>query len=311
MYVLTCWAAYRSAYADQLARFGLSPEVVFVERDADYYNFKPEIRNKVDIHPLIENHPNVKDRQAELEARLVSWWNDAAKAIENFPGQNHLAEFRRHFQNTLLQALLPVGVLDEFQIAGIFANWWEAERYDFKTIVAAGWSPSLIPDEYILNAFFRHEQAEIESLETRVAELQAELDEVLVAVNLYNENEDNEEGESTPSAVEVKQALKNQIAEIKAAYGNHATTDLITDMSNSLKKIETQDAFLKKAKRDINKKHDFLISLIQNKCKQLTDIECRQLILSRFNKQINTELEQYIKQSRYSLLQTFNILFEK
>jgi len=298
-------------YADQLARFGLSPEVVFVERDADYYNFKPEIRNKVDIHPLIENHPNVKDRQAELEARLVSWWNDAAKAIENFPGQNHLAEFRRHFQNTLLQALLPVGVLDEFQIAGIFANWWEAERYDFKTIVAAGWSPSLIPDEYILNAFFRHEQAEIESLETRVAELQAELDEVLVAVNLDNENEENEEGESTPSAVEVKQALKNQIAEIKAAYGNHATTDLITDMSNSLKKIETQDAFLKKAKRDINKKHDFLISLIQNKCKQLTDIECRQLILSRFNKQINTELEQYIKQSRYSLLQTFNILFEK
>lgn len=298
-------------YVEQLARFGLDPEVLFVERDADYYDFKPEIQNKADIRPLIENHLNVKEREAELEARLESWWNDAAKAIENFPGQNHLAEFRRHFQNTLLQALLPVGVLDEFQIAGIFANWWEAERYDFKTIVAAGWSPSLIPDEYILNAFFRHEQAEIESLETRVAELQADLDEVLAAVNLDNENEENEEGESTPSAGEVKQALKNQIAEIKAAYGNHATTDLITDMSNTLKRIETQDASLKKAKRDINKKHDLLISLIQNKRQQLSEIECRQLILSRFNKQINTELEQYIKQSRYSLLQTFNILFDK
>jgi len=298
-------------YADQLARFGLVPEVVFVERDADYYDFKPEIQNKADIRPLIENHPNVKDRQAELEARLESWWRDAAKAIEGFPGNNHLAEFRRHFQNTLLQALLPVGVLDEFQIAGIFANWWEAVRYDFKTIVAAGWSPSLISDDYILKAFFQKEQAEIETLEARNVDLQAELDEALTAVELDAENEENEEGESEPSAGEVKQALKNQIAEIKAAYGNHATTNLITDMSNTLKRIETQDASLKKAKRDINKKHDFIISLIQNKRQQLTEIECRQLILSRFNSQINTELEQYIKQSRYSLLQTFNILIDK
>ena len=298
-------------YADQLARFGLGPEVVFVGRDANYYDFKPEIQNKADIRPLIENHPNVKDRQMELEARLESWWNDAAKAIENFPGQNHLAEFRRHFQHTLLQALLPVGVLDEFHIAGIFANWWEAVRYDFKTIVASGWSPSLIPDESILNAFFQHEQAEIESLETQVAELQVELEEALTAVNLDTESEENEEGESAPSVGEVKQALKNQIAEIKATYRNQATTDLITDMSNTLKRIETQDASLKKAKRDISKKHDFLISLIQNKRKQITDIECRQLILSRFNKQINTELGKYIRQSRYSLLQTFNILFDK
>lgn len=296
---------------EQLARFGLEPEVVLIERDAEYYDFKPEIQNKADIRLVIENHPNVKSRQADLEARLESWWRDAAKAIEGFPGNNHLAEFRHHFQNTLLQALLPVGVLDEFQIAGIFANWWESVRYDFKTIVAAGWSPSLIPDEYILNAFFQEEQADIEALEARVAELQAELDEALAAVNLDAENEENEEGESTPSAGELKQALKNQIAEIKAAYGNHASADLITDLSKTLKRIETQDASLKKAKRDINKKHDFIISLIQNKRQQLTDIECRQLILSRFNKQINTELEQYIKQSRYSLLQTFNILFDK
>jgi type I restriction enzyme M protein len=97
-------------YADQLARFGLSPEVVFVERDADYYDFKLEIQSKADIRPLIENHPNVKDRQADLEARLESWWNDAAKAIENFPGAESSGRIRRHFKNTLLQALLPVGV---------------------------------------------------------------------------------------------------------------------------------------------------------------------------------------------------------
>ncbi|MEW6651666.1 MAG: type I restriction-modification system subunit M, partial [Chloroflexota bacterium] len=228
-------------FTDQLAGFGLGPEVVFMERDADYYDFKPEIQNKSDIRPLIENHPNVKNRQAELEARLESWWNDAAKAIENFPGQNHLSEFRRHFQNTLLQALLPVGVLDEFQIAGIFANWWEAERYDFKTIVAAGWSPSLIPDEYILKAFFQKEQAEIETLEARTVELQTELDEALAAVELDVENEENEEGESAPSAGEVKQAIKNRIAEMKAVYQTGMGSDDVIGLEKTLKQIDVAE----------------------------------------------------------------------
>ena len=166
-------------YKVQFARFGVDPKDVFIDRDTDYFDFQPEIETKADIRPLIENHPEVKTRQAEVEQRLESWWQEAAQAIAQFPGQNHLAEFRSHFQNTLLHALMPVGVLDEFQLAGIFANWWETVRYDLKTIVAAGWSVNLIPDEYILNAFFKAELEEIEVLEAQVAELQADLDERL------------------------------------------------------------------------------------------------------------------------------------
>jgi len=267
-------------YADQLARFGLGPEVVFVERDADYYDFKPEIQKKADIRPLIENHPNVKERQAELEARLESWWHDAAKAIENFPGQNHLAEFRRHFQNTLLQALLPVGVLDEFQIAGIFANWWEAERYDFKTIVAAGWSPSLIPDEYILNAFFEHEQAEIEMLENRVGDLEAELEEVLAEVELEDESERDEE-ESTPNAGEVKQAIKNQIAEVKAAYQIGIVSNDVISLEKSLNQIDKAEKSIKGVKSEINKKRSGLQNLVTDRRKNLATNELKSLILQR------------------------------
>jgi len=169
-------------YKVQFARFGVDPKDVFIDRDTDYFDFQPEIETKADIRPLIENHPEVKTRQAEVEQRLESWWQEAAQAIAQFPGQNHLAEFRSHFQNTLLHALMPVGVLDEFQVAGIFANWWETVRYDLKTIVAAGWSVNLIPDEYILNAFFKAELEEIEVLEAQVAELQADLDEALAVV---------------------------------------------------------------------------------------------------------------------------------
>lgn len=298
-------------YADQLARFGLSPEVVFVERDADYYDFKLEIQSKADIRPLFENHPNVKDRQAELEARLESWWNDAAKAIENFPGQNHLSEFRRHFQNTLLQALLPVGVLDEFQIAGIFANWWEAERYDFKTIVAAGWSPSLIPDEYILKAFFQKEQAEIETLEARTVELQTELDEALAAVELDVENEENEEGESAPSAGEVKQAIRNRIAEMKAVYQTGMGSDDVIGLEKTLKQIDVAEKTIKGAKSELNKKRSGLQNLVIDRRKTLAIHELKILILQRIHNLIIDVARGYFQNQLKVTINLFEKLLDK
>lgn len=297
-------------YAGQLARFGLGPEVVFVERDAEYYDFKPEIRNKANIRPLIENHPNVKDRQAELEARLESWWNDAAKAIEDFPGQNHLAEFRRHFQNTLLQALLPVGVLDEFQIAGIFANWWEAERYDFKTIVAAGWSPSLIPDEYILNAFFEHEQAEIETLEIRIGDLEAELEEVLAEVELEDESERDEE-DSTPNAGEVKQAIKNRIAEVKAAYQIGIVSNNVISLEKSLNQIEKAEKSIKGLKSQINKKRSGLQNLVTDRRKNLATNELKSLILQRIHNLIVNVAKGYFQNQLKITIYIFENFLEK
>jgi len=297
-------------YTDQLARFGLAPEVVFVERDADYYDFKPEIKTKADIRPLIENHPNVKERQAELEARLERWWSEAAKAVESFPGQNHLAEFRRQFQNTLLQALLPVGVLDEFQIAGIFANWWEAVRYDFKTIVAAGWSANLIPDEYILNAYFQKEQAEIEALENRAAELQVELDEVLAAVELDAEDE-SEETDSAPSIAEVKQAIKNRIAEVKAVYQTGIVLNDVINLENSLNQIDKAEKSIKGVKSEINKKRSGLQNSVTNLRENLATNQLKSLILQRIHDLIITVARGYFQNQLKITIYLFEKLLDK
>ena len=295
-------------YAGQLARFGLEPEVAFIDRDADYYDFKPEIQAKADIRPLIENHPNVKERQAELEARLESWWNDAAKAIENFPGQNHLAEFRHHFQNTLQQALLPVGVLDEFQVAGIFANWWEAVRYDFKTIVAVGWSPSLISDDYILDTFFKAEQAEIDSLDARVAERQAELDESLSTVELDAENE---EADSTPSPADVKQVLKAQIAELKAIYCVAEETTEVKSLKATLQQVETAEKVLKETKRIVNKRQMEFAQLILDRRNSLTPEEAKKIILKKLNDLIIREEGQYSKSLQREIIIIFEHFWDK
>lgn len=40
--------------------------------------------------------------------------------------------------NLLKEKLKPLALLDEFKVAGVFANWWEELIYDFKTILSEG-----------------------------------------------------------------------------------------------------------------------------------------------------------------------------
>lgn len=302
-------------YAEQLGRFGLAPEDVFIERDADYYDFRPEIKTKADIRPLIENHPNVKDRQAELEARLESWWCDAAKAIGNFPGQNHLAEFRRHFQNTLLQALLPVGVLDEFQIAGIFANWWEAVRYDFKTIVAAGWSVNLIPDDYLLEAFFQKEKERIDELESRVGELDAALRELLEESEIEPET-DEEGNEKALAADQVVRVLREE----SAKYSTQADAARLRALADSIAQKEKE---LRATKSELNQERVRLFGrvdkegnlktrgLIHEKREVLSEEEARNLVLKKLYNRITYELEHRFKMERSKVIAFFEMLWDK
>lgn len=304
-------------YADRLARFGLGPDVILIDRDADYYDFKPEIQNKADIRPLIENHSNVKERQAELEARLESWWNDVSKAIENFPGQNHLAEFRRHFQNTLLQALLPVGVLDEFQVAGIFANWWEAERYDFKTIVAAGWSANLIPDDYLLEVFFQKERAQLYELESNVGELDAALSELLEETELEQET-DEENKEKALAAAQVVQAMREESAAIADSDKSEAAR--LRALADS---IAQKDKELRATKSELNRERVILFGrvdkdgnlktrgLIHEKREALSEGEARTLILKKLHDLVANELERYLKAQLREAVSIFEMLWNK
>ena len=55
--------------------------------------------------------------------------------------------FSQNYSRTTLKTrFIPLGVLDEFQSAGVFVNWWQQIRYDLKTIISTGWHHTLIPD---------------------------------------------------------------------------------------------------------------------------------------------------------------------
>ncbi len=116
--------------------------------------------------------------------------------------------------------MIPLSVLDEFQAAGVFVNWWQQIRYDLKTIVATGWHHSLIPDEDLIAAFFQAEADAIEALDVRIGEAQSELAEAVEAaqeVAAYEPDED----EKVTAAV-IKKALKALIEDLEGSVGESA-----------------------------------------------------------------------------------------
>ncbi len=81
--------------------------------------------------------------------------------------------------DTIKEKFVPIGVLDKFQVAGVFVNWWDNIKYDLKTIMQNGWDAGLIPDDYLIAEFFQKEKTEIETLEIAQSEKETILDEAI------------------------------------------------------------------------------------------------------------------------------------
>ncbi|MCL5611402.1 MAG: N-6 DNA methylase, partial [Chloroflexi bacterium] len=237
--------------------------------------------------------------------------------IVKFPGRNQLPQFRKSFQGQLLEALLSAGVLDEFQIAGIFVNWWETVRYDLKTIVATGWSANIIPDDYLLEAFFQKEMAYIDELESRVGELDAELTELLEETEV--EPEVDEEGkEKALTAAQAIRVVKEESAAI--AYAANAEAARLRALADS---IAQKDKDLRAAKSELNKETVRLFGkldkdgnlktrgLIHEKREALSEEEAKALILKKLFDVVGNELVRYLKLELRVVVNIFENLFEK
>ena len=151
-----------------------------------------------------------------------------------------MPEVRHELLNTLKGKLVPLGVLDEFKSAGVFVNWWQQNRYDLKTIVSTGWHHTLIPDAYLIAAFFQDEANAIEELETRINELQTELAEAVETAQEVAAYEPDEDEKVT--ATVIKKALKALIDDLKDSAGASARRerDDLKAREAAIKKIEEQ-----------------------------------------------------------------------
>lgn len=129
-----------AAKKDLLASHGVKPDVLFVDRDAKYYDFAPAIADRAAIRKVIEKTPEVADQEKRLRDAFAGWWDAQKGKLERLPGNNNVMKVRAEYLTSFEEALAPVGLLDRFKIAGVIASWWNSAYDELKTIMAQGFT---------------------------------------------------------------------------------------------------------------------------------------------------------------------------
>jgi type I restriction enzyme M protein len=226
-------------------RFGMESSLIFNPERTGYLAFNESVAARSDIKTIIEAASGLQATVTGHINALEAWW---AVAREDFAGLREgkkLPVVRQELLTGIKGRLLPLQLFDEFKCAGVFVNWWQQIRYDLKTIISTGWHHSLIPDEYLIAAFFQDEADEIEVLETRVNELQSELTEAVETAQEVTAYEP-EEDENVTAAV-IKKVLKELIDDLKGSVSESAMKELknlkaqekaIADLEKSIKAVK-------------------------------------------------------------------------
>ncbi len=133
-------AAEVDSQRELFAALAFDPRQVFAlrENDSRYHDFRPEIHDKSEIRPLVENDAGVQERAGQLKEEFSGWWSAHAPEVAELPTRRNLNAVRREFLESFVAALLALRVLDRFKLAGVIASWWNETLPDFKTLLENG-----------------------------------------------------------------------------------------------------------------------------------------------------------------------------
>ena len=203
------------------ARFGVVTTTFFAPERPGYLAFLSDIDGKSAIKARLEADPQLQQTLAGHHDVLEAWWQVARDDFAGLREGKKLPEVRHELLTTLKNKLVPLMVLDEFKSAGVFVNWWQAIRYDLKTVISTGWHHTLIPDDYLIAAYYQAEADEIETLEAKISEAQSELAEAVEnAAEVANfEPDEAEEGEDKITTAGIKKYLKELIDDLADTAG--------------------------------------------------------------------------------------------
>lgn len=214
-----------TARQSDFARFGVVPALLFEPLRPNYLAFRAEIAAKPAIKAMMEADANLQATLSVHYTALEQWWQVARDDFAQLREGRKLPDVRSELLDTLKAKLQPMGVLDEFKSAGVFVNWWQAIRYDLKTVISTGWHHTLIPDAYIIAEYFQAEADEIEALEAKLNEAQSELAEAVEAAAeaaSFEPDECEEDEENLTTAAAVKKYLKELIDDLVGAKSESA-----------------------------------------------------------------------------------------
>ncbi|MGS5085475.1 N-6 DNA methylase [Hydrogenophaga sp. A37] len=126
------------AKAALFAAHGLDPLALFVERDAHYVDFRPELATRQTVKPAVETNAGLMAREQAVRDAFDAWWQAHSPRITALAGAPSFVGLRSELLHSFSAALEPAGVLGRFQVRGIVAGFWDDAKYEFMTLMARG-----------------------------------------------------------------------------------------------------------------------------------------------------------------------------
>ena len=280
----------------QFAKFDFTSDVIFKKHLENYQLFREELTDKSAIRETVESNAQIQRAIEGMRQTLDKWWSTAkddfailaakpdtknneeagndmvceSMAEHLTLGGGKMPEVRHHLITSLKEVLIPKKVLDEFQVAGVFVNWWSNVKYDLKTIATIGWVPSIVPKEYFIETYFKAEQQDILQIENLINEKEAALQEVLKTVE-YEAEEDEE-----ITARLIKDYLNAQVKSLSEQEGAEQEAAALKETLKGIKDIESvvkeAKTKLKAQQVDLEKKIKFKMYGVDDEKEELKNL---------------------------------------
>lgn len=247
-------------------KFAFVPTAIFTKReDSPYSDFI--VREKHEIKDIVEQNTAVQNTVERMGKALADWWHEGREVFASLAcnPDAELPAVRSRLLEGIGRQLTPLGVLDRFQVSGIFVRWWDGIKYDLKTIRQRGWDIDLVNNDdfryLIVERYFSREQEQIDSLRSALARQESDLallvEEALELCEYEpEEKEDGKEAKPTP------RLAKEQIAACSQDLGEQDAQPF----RDKLLQLTGKEAEIKQTKAALAAAEEALAVRIRLKC---------------------------------------------
>ncbi len=252
------------------ALFGLN-KTLFEMSNKEFLDFNKAVDSKDAIKDIVETSDNVQQKYAEYETHINNWWDKYHNDFENLPQTKNPALLRKKVMPAIIEDLNHFNALDEHEIRGAFAQFWDELKFDFKSVAASGWGPELIPEKDILQSQFPEVLEQIENDKTRIAELEG----------LFNTAEEEDYEDEDDTGILSKETVKGLKEKLKTQNTNiRAFKKELKELKSALKILEKSES------ADVNE-----IKSIKQKIEHLESAQLKKAEQKKID--VNSQLEKH------------------
>lgn len=307
--------------------YGTLRDQLFVRRsgDAAYCDFAPAWKtDKAQAKVLVESNDSVKATNAKFAAALATWWQGNVADLQQLPELGSFVPMRKKFAQSLEDTLVPLGLLDKFQVRGAFAEFASELATDFKSVAASGWNADLIPADDILAAQFPDVLKELQNAQETITRLQGEFEAAEPGEGEEAEEVDidtydfEESGDVLPKAViDALKARKKELSREAKALKKTTPADAklleaeVSKVETLMAQYSAKEDELKTAKQTVKAielKRDALVDKARD---EITDEDAEKLILERWKKTLVSAYENRVGAYQAQLVGRIELLWSK